>query len=74
MTHDMQTIIIRNIAEETQCNYCGRPLYTGDHATVHGGDVYCQSICAQDNDELVCTVTIQAADWQQAMRPEGKAK
>jgi hypothetical protein len=41
-------ITIQNTSEETDCNYCGMPLYTGDEAVLWDDKVFCSPTCRSD--------------------------
>ena len=42
---------INDRTEETECDYCGYPLYIGDNAILADGDricgIYCSETCAE---------------------------
>lgn len=42
----MTRIRIRNRGEETECAFCGFPLYVGDSAELRAEQVLCSPACA----------------------------
>jgi len=46
---------IRHSTEETDCDWCGMPLYVGDTAWEQAGRAYCSRHCAQMGQNLAAT-------------------
>ena len=53
----MQTYTIHDRSEETDCSYCGMPLYVGDKAVDADIDVFCSEICAIISASRTATLT-----------------
>ena len=54
----MTTYIIHDHTEETDCDYCGQPLYTGDKAVEDvRGMVFCSKTCSVISISRVTVLT-----------------
>jgi hypothetical protein len=49
----MERYTIKDRSEESECQYCGYPLYVGDRAMEHNDGVYCSKTCANSEWKVI---------------------